>query len=90
MLFRIHPLNSKLFSAPWIALATAFLFIVHPIQTQAVTYIVQRFASLAALFYLLAVVCYLKWRQSELTTQNSKFKTPKSLATMAVRFETSV
>src|SRR3989338_8070945 len=48
--------------APWIALTTALLFLVHPIQTQAVTYIVQRFASLVTLFYLLAVVCYLKWR----------------------------
>ena len=46
----------------WIALAAALLFVAHPIQTQAVTYIVQRFASLAALFYILAVVGYLKWR----------------------------
>jgi tetratricopeptide (TPR) repeat protein len=34
------------------------LFAVHPIQTQAVTYIVQRFASLATLFYLLSVCLY--------------------------------
>jgi len=47
-----------------IALSTALLFVAHPIQTQAVTYIVQRFASLAALFYLLTVLCYLKWRLS--------------------------
>ncbi len=46
----------------WTALTTALLFVVHPIQTQAVTYIVQRFTSLATLFYLLSVVCYLKWR----------------------------
>jgi tetratricopeptide (TPR) repeat protein len=51
-------------TAPWIALASALLFVVHPIQTQAVTYIVQRFAALAALFYLLTVVCYLHWRLS--------------------------
>ena len=47
---------------PFIALATALLFAVHPIQTQAVTYIVQRFASLAALFYLLAMVLYVGGR----------------------------
>jgi len=52
------------FVASWIALATALLFVAHPIQTQAVTYIVQRFASLATLFYLLTVVLYLKWRLS--------------------------
>jgi protein O-mannosyl-transferase len=47
---------------PWIAFVTALLFVVHPIQTQAVTYLVQRFASLVTLFYLLTVVAYLKWR----------------------------
>jgi Flp pilus assembly protein TadD len=45
-----------------VALIVALVFVAHPLQTQAVTYIVQRFASLATLFYLLAVVCYLRWR----------------------------
>ncbi|MBI4374596.1 MAG: tetratricopeptide repeat protein, partial [Deltaproteobacteria bacterium] len=58
------PPASQSASAPFIALATALLFIAHPIQTQAVTYIVQRLASLVTLFYLLAVVGYLKWRLS--------------------------
>jgi tetratricopeptide (TPR) repeat protein len=48
----------------WIALFTAFLFVAHPVQTQAVTYIVQRFTSLATLFYLLAIVMYIKARNS--------------------------
>ena len=43
----------------FIALAAALLFTAHPVQTQAVTYITQRFTSLAALFYLLSVVCYI-------------------------------
>jgi protein O-mannosyl-transferase len=51
-------------SAPWIALTAAALFLVHPVQTEAVTYIIQRLASLAALFYLLTVICYLQWRLS--------------------------
>ncbi len=54
--------NSHLTTASWIAIATALLFVAHPVQTQAVTYIVQRFASLVTLFYLFTVVCYLKWR----------------------------
>ena len=49
-------------AAPWIALVVSLLFVSHPIQTQAVTYIVQRFTSLATFFYLLAVVYYLKSR----------------------------
>jgi tetratricopeptide (TPR) repeat protein len=44
----------------------ALFFVVHPVQTQAVTYIVQRFSSLATLFYLAAVVSYLKVRITQL------------------------
>ncbi|MES0337968.1 MAG: tetratricopeptide repeat protein [Candidatus Magnetobacterium sp. LHC-1] len=44
------------------ALSGALLFISHPIATQAVTYIIQRFASLATLFYLLSVVMYVRAR----------------------------
>ncbi|MBI5675808.1 MAG: tetratricopeptide repeat protein [Nitrospirae bacterium] len=46
-----------------ITLFTVLFFAVHPIQTQAVTYIVQRFASLATLFYLLSLVMYIKWKE---------------------------
>jgi tetratricopeptide (TPR) repeat protein len=60
-------------TSSWIALATALLFVAHPIQTQAVTYIVQRFASLAALFYLSTVVCYLKWRLNSLENRSRYF-----------------
>ncbi len=49
-----------------IALFTALFFAVHPIQTQAVTYIVQRFASLATLFFLLALLMYIQFRLSGL------------------------
>lgn len=48
-----------------IALFSALLFVAHPLQTQAVTYIVQRFASLAAMFYLLSIVFYIKGRLSD-------------------------
>jgi len=41
---------------------SALLFMAHPVQTQAVTYIVQRLASLAALFYLSALSMYIKGR----------------------------
>jgi len=51
-------------SSAYIALFTALLFVSHPVQTQAVTYIVQRFASLATFFYLAAIVCYIKSRLS--------------------------
>jgi len=43
----------------------AVLFLVHPCQTQAVTYISQRFESMATVFYLGTVYCYLRGRMSE-------------------------
>jgi Tfp pilus assembly protein PilF len=49
-------------SAPVVALFTALLFVAHPVQTQAVTYVVQRFASLATMFYLLSLVMYIRGR----------------------------
>jgi tetratricopeptide (TPR) repeat protein len=51
--------------APWsreIAFVAAALFVAHPLQTQAVSYIVQRFTSLAALLYLLSLLLYARWR----------------------------
>jgi len=51
-----------------LGLAAGLLFVVHPVQTQAVTYIIQRLASLATLFYLLATVCYLRGRLLQVTT----------------------
>lgn len=44
-------------------LAVALLFVSHPIQTQAVTYLVQRHTSLATLLYLAALCLYLSGRQ---------------------------
>lgn len=44
------------------AFAASAVFLVHPIQTQTVTYITQRFASLATMFYLLSVLFYIKAR----------------------------
>ena len=45
-----------------LALFSSLIFISHPIQTQSVTYIVQRMASMAGMFYLLALVLYVKGR----------------------------
>jgi tetratricopeptide (TPR) repeat protein len=48
-----------------IAFFTAALFVVHPIQTEAVTYVVQRFTSLTTMFYLMSLSLYAKWRLLE-------------------------
>ena len=51
-----------------IALLGAALWAVNPVQTQAVTYIVQRMASLGAMFFLLALWQYLQARFAATTT----------------------
>ncbi|MEJ5347105.1 MAG: tetratricopeptide repeat protein [Desulfosoma sp.] len=44
------------------ALVTALVFACHPIQTQAVTYISQRYTSMAAMFYLASILFFLQGR----------------------------
>src|SRR5208282_2571356 len=41
---------------------SAAIFAVHPLQTEAVTYVFQRFASLVLFFYLLSLISYIKAR----------------------------
>lgn len=47
-------------SSFFIAFCTSLLFLVHPLQIESVTYIVQRFTSLGTLFYLLTVLTYFR------------------------------
>lgn len=46
----------------WVPFFAVFIWLVHPIQTQSVSYIVQRMNSMATLFYLLSLVLYVKAR----------------------------
>jgi protein O-mannosyl-transferase len=50
-------------AATWLACGVAVLWVVHPLGTEAVTYIVQRAESLAALFYLLTLYCFIRGAQ---------------------------
>jgi tetratricopeptide (TPR) repeat protein len=47
------------------ALFAALLFVSHPVQTQAVPYVSQRFTSLAAFFCMLSLVLYVRARLSD-------------------------
>jgi hypothetical protein len=51
-------------AAPWLAAAIALLWLVHPLQTSAVSYLVQRVESLMGLFYLLALYCAIRAGES--------------------------
>jgi tetratricopeptide (TPR) repeat protein len=54
--------HTALMHASYVAFLAAGLFAMHPIQTQAITYIWQRVTSLTALLYVLSAVAYLSWR----------------------------
>ncbi|MBI5580862.1 MAG: tetratricopeptide repeat protein [Deltaproteobacteria bacterium] len=54
-----------------IACGAAILWLVHPLHTQSVAYIVQRMTSLTTLFYLLAMACYSGARLSTTTTRRN-------------------
>ncbi len=58
---QLSALNSRLSAraAPF-ALAVSALWALHPLQTESVTYIVQRAESLVGLFYLLTLYCFLR------------------------------
>ncbi|MFP4369904.1 MAG: tetratricopeptide repeat protein [Candidatus Kapaibacterium sp.] len=50
----------------YIAFAVALIFALHPLQTQTVTYIVQRMTSMAAFFYILSLFAYVAGRQNHI------------------------
>ncbi len=51
-------------TGPWIAAATALVWVVHPLQTESVTYLAQRGESLMGLFYVLTLYCVLRGAES--------------------------
>ena len=53
--------------ATYVAAAVALIWVVHPLTTSAVTYVVQRVESLMSLFYLLTLYCAIRAVQSART-----------------------
>jgi len=51
-------------AASWAAFVTALIWLVHPLQTQSVTYLIQRSESLMGLFYLLTLYAVVRGAQS--------------------------
>lgn len=74
-LFRTPLLNSHgdEYSERYRAAAVALLFVAHPLQTAAVTYLAQRVTLLAAFFYLGAVLFYLRARLSVTARSTTAF-----------------
>lgn len=61
---------------PYVALWVAAIWALNPVQTSAVTYMVQRMASIQALFYILSVGCYLQGRMRQFNDGRVRFALP--------------
>ena len=56
--------RDKLGEAGFIPFFTALIWMVHPLHTQSVTYIIQRMNSMAVMFFIMAMLFYVKARLS--------------------------
>jgi len=63
-----------------IAFFCALIWLVHPIQTQSVTYIIQRMTSMASMFYILSVLLYIRGRLAKKGPIQWSFFTGSALA----------
>lgn len=59
-------------NASLVAFMVASLWAVAPVNVQAVTYIVQRMASMAGMFYFLSLLFFIKWRKFKIELDQSK------------------
>jgi len=73
----LPPNREKYFGAQSVAFLASLVWLVHPVATQSVTYVVQRMNSMATMFYLLAVLCYVLGRNRQrCLPPGSKFLSP--------------
>jgi len=67
---------SKIANGLSIAFFSALLWVLHPIQTESVTYIVQRAESLMGLFYLQTLYWHVRSQEATRSRQSSKTRAP--------------
>ena len=51
-------------NSDWIPFLAALVWLIHPIQTQSVTYVIQRMNSMSSMFYMLSLLAYVRGRLS--------------------------
>ena len=57
-------IDASVKSAWWTALVVSLIWVVHPLQTESVTYVIQRAESMMGLFYLLTLYCVIRGADS--------------------------
>jgi hypothetical protein len=72
-------------SSHWLAGAVVAIWLVHSLNTEAVTYVIQRAESLAGLFYLLVIYCLIRdWRCGAVLTCALGIGTKEVVATAPI------
>ncbi len=61
-------LQSRFGNSRWLPTIAVLIWLIHPLQIQSVTYIVQRMNSMASMFYILAMLCYTRARLTQSPT----------------------
>ena len=75
--------------AAFSAFAIALLWLLHPLQTESVTYVVQRAESLSGLFYLLTIYCVIRGAErAEISGWGSQIKASRPASSRLPRFLT--
>ena len=69
----ISVVRKKYGETKFVPLFTALIWLAHPLDTQSVTYIVQRMNSMAAMFFIMAMLFYVKARLSPEKTKRIVF-----------------
>jgi tetratricopeptide (TPR) repeat protein len=57
----------------WLPVTAALIWLVHPLQVQSVTYIIQRMNSLAAMFFILSMLLYARGRLAKVRGVKAAF-----------------
>jgi hypothetical protein len=63
-------LRSRYGNSSWLPYIAVLIWLVHPLQIQSVSYIVQRMNSMASMFYILSMLCYARARLGQSATVN--------------------
>lgn len=61
----LQSLKKEYGSLQWLPLAASSIWLIHPLNTQSVTYVVQRMNILASLFYILTLLLYARGRMAK-------------------------
>ncbi len=61
---RVRPGETGDTAGEWVPFCAASVWLLHPVQIQSVTYIIQRMTSMASLFYLLSMLLYVRARRA--------------------------